>query len=140
MTDYPLIDGDKVLFTSLFAQAIVTVLPGTITGSGKTVAGGKKICVEGDEASVEVAGCPYITGPFITPGMGTLKIARLGPDQLSIKTTDSAKKIILKGRYFIAKFQVQKPAMDPTTLSPDPSPSYPGRGEFITTNFKITIE
>ncbi|RLJ79421.1 hypothetical protein [Pedobacter alluvionis] len=140
MADHPLIDGDHVQFEPVFMAAFVTVAPGTITGSGKSVAGGKKICVEGDEASVVVAGCNYVAPPFDTPGTGTIKIAKLGPDQLSLITTDSAKKIILKGRYFIAKFQVQQPAVDPKTSAPDPQPSYPGKGHFITTNFKITID
>jgi len=140
MADHPLIDGDQVQFMPGFAAAFVVVAPGTITGSGKSVAGGKKICVEGDEASVEVVGCTYFTPQFLTPGTGTIKITQLGPDQLSIITTDSAKKIILKGSYFVAKFQVQNPAIDPVTSSPDPLLSYPGSGQFITANFKITID
>jgi len=140
MADTPLVDGDHAQFEPIFAAAVVAVAPGTITGSGKSVAGGKKICVEGDEASVVVAGCKYVAPPFVTPGTGTIKIAKLGPDQLSLITTDSAKKIILKGSYFIAKFQVQQAAVDPVTSAPDPSPFYPGQGHFITTNFKITID
>jgi hypothetical protein len=138
MADYPVFDSDMVMFTPNFGVAVVAVIPGNITGTGKSTSG-NKICVEGDEASVEVAGCPYFTPQFITPGTGTLKVGGLAPNQLSIKTTDSGKKIILKGNKFIAKFQVQSPAIDPTTGMSDFAPSYPGTGEFITTNFKITI-
>jgi len=64
----------------------------------------------------------------------------LATDQLSITTTDSGKKIILKGNYFIAKFQVQNPAKDPATALPDPAPSYPGTGMFMPTNLKVTVK
>ena len=137
MADRIVIDGDQVTFQPTFALAQVTVAPGIISGTGKSVAG-QPICVEGDEKSVKVIGCMYITPQFPVPGMGTIRIDKLAIDQLSILTKDQGKKIITRGSgYFMAKFEVLTPATNPPTAGTDAMTSYPGSGNFISTNSKV---
>jgi len=138
MLDLILQDGDKAIFQPNFPPAVVVVRPGTIKGSGPSKLNGKKICVKGDEKSVEVKGCMYISGPHTIPGNGTLKIKKLLPNQISGSTKSKAKKVLLKGIKFIAEFKVQKPAQLPTpAATPDPVPLYIGQGQFITKNRKV---
>jgi hypothetical protein len=40
-----------------FTPATVIVQPGKLEGSGPATVGGNKICVDGDESKVSVAGC-----------------------------------------------------------------------------------
>ncbi|GJM34488.1 MAG: hypothetical protein DHS20C18_34890 [Saprospiraceae bacterium] len=138
MLDLILQDGDKAIFLPSFPPAVVVVKPGTIKGSGPTKLNGKKICVKGDEDSVEVKGCAYISGPHVVPGNGTLKIKKLLPNQISTNTKSKAKKVLLKGMKYIAEFKVQKPAqIPPPAGTPDPVPMYIGQGQFITKNRKV---
>ncbi len=138
MLDLILQDGDKAIFQPNFPPAVVVVRPGTIKGSGPTKLNGKKICVKGDEKSVEVKGCTYISGPHTIPGNGTLKIKKLLPDQIATKTKSKSIKVLLKGTKFIAEFKVQKPAQIPgPTPTPDPVPMYVGQGQFVTKNRKV---
>jgi hypothetical protein len=133
--------GDTVQFLPNFGAAIVTVAPTTITGSATTVTvAGPAACVDGDEKSVVLAGLPYISGSFVTPGVCTLTIQSLGADQKSMKTKIMGKAVILKGTMFTAKMQVTAPAMQPAAPSPIPDPvvSGVGQGMFITTNMTVT--
>jgi hypothetical protein len=111
--------------------------------SGQTTLGGKKVCVAGDEGRLQVPGCAYMTPQFASPGLGTLKIAALGGDQTSKKTSSGNKAIIVKGSTFQATFDVQVPAMDPSKAPappiPDPSPQYAGSGNFVSMNVKFSI-
>ncbi len=138
MADFILIDGDLALFQPTFGVATVIVQPGTLRAGGQAGYGGKKLCVEGDETSVEVPGCMYITATHTIPGTGTLKIQALAPNQKALKTNSGNKAVLLKGVQFQAVFQVQTPAQQPTAGGPipDPMPQYPGQGQFQTTNFK----
>ena len=137
MADMIVINGDQVHFQPTFALAVVTVAPGIISGTGKSVAG-QPICVEGDEKSVKVIGCPYTTPQFPVPGMGTITIDKLAIDQLSTLTKDQGKKIITRGSgYFMAKFEVLTAATNPSAASTDAITSYPGSGKFITINSKV---
>ena len=140
MADFILIDGDQVLFLPAFGAAIVVVQPGKINGAGPSTLNGKKVCVDGDEKQVSVPGCMYTAPPFVTPGTGTLKIAALAADQKAQHTQSGGKKMLLKGSQFTAKFEVQSPAIDPSSGSPvpDPAPQYSGQGSFMTTNTKYT--
>lgn len=138
--DNVLKSGDQAIFMPAFGPAMVTVMPGIITGSAATVmVGGSPACVDGDERSVQVPGCAYISGAFVTPGVGTLSIQALGADQKSRKTKAAGKFILLKGMMFTAKFQVTVPAQQPTPGGPvpDPVPMYTGQGQFQTTNFTV---
>lgn len=143
MADLVLLDGDIVNFDALFAPANVIVQPGKLSAKGKMTFNGKKICIDGDEKAVSVPGCAYTTPVFSIPGTGTLKITNLAPNQKAIKSSDSGKKILLKGAKFIAQFEVQAPAQfqPPTPASPQPDPvkKYIGTGSFQTTNQKLKV-
>jgi len=140
MSDYILIDGDQAIFMPNFGAAVVVVQPGNIEGSGPATLDSKSLCVEGDEASVSVPGCTYMTPQYSIPGTGTLKIDTLAADQTAQKTNTGGKVVTLKGGNFTAKFEVQSPAQQPPpgpgSPIPDATPSYSGSGMFITTNTK----
>ena len=136
--DSIILDGDEVNFISTFGLAIVQVKPGKIKASGKTTVNGKKVCVEGDEKNVEVSGCSYMIPPFIVQGTGTLTIKQLVPDQLTQKAVSGNKPVILKGKLFIAQFNVDAPAkMPPPANTPDALPFHIGLGKFVPGNKKI---
>ena len=139
MPDFILIEGDKANFNKIFGAAIVEVQPGTLPASGPATLGGKKLCVDGDEKKVEVKNCTYKTLLHTTEGMGTLKIEALVPDQKAQKTATGGKLVLLKGSSFIAKFEVQTPAQQPTATGPVPdgTPFYVGSGTFTTENTKF---
>jgi hypothetical protein len=139
MADYLLLDGDKAIFTPSFGAATVVVQPGTLTASGPATVNGKKVCVAGDEKSVSVAGCSYMTPSHSIPGTGTLEIASLAGDQTAQKTKTGSTLVLLVGSSFTAKFSVQSPAQQPTSAGPvpDPTPQYSGTGTFTTTNTKF---
>ena len=144
MADYILIEGDKANFLPNFGAAVVVVRPGDLQGSGPATLNGKKICVDGDEKKVSVAGCTYITPQYSIPGTGTLKIDALAPNQKAKKTNTGGKPVLLKGGTFTAKFEVQSPAQQPPpgpgSPIPDATPQYSGSGQFITTNTKFQGE
>lgn len=141
MTDFVLLSGDLAMFTPSFGAATVVVMPGTLTGSGPMTSSGKAVCVDGDEASVSVPGCVYMTPQYSIPGAGTLSISALAGDQLAAKTKTGGKAVMLKGGQFTAKFAVQSPAMQPPpgpgSPIPDSSPEYSGSGSFTTTNATV---
>jgi len=137
MPDRILRTNDKAIYYPPFGRAIVTVSPGTLTGTAKaSKAVASQICVDGDEKSAFVPGCPYVAPPYVIPGVGTLHVHQLKPDQLSKKTTSRGIKIMLKGVTYKARFEVTSPAKMPTSGGPvpDPTPQYFGEGEFQTTN------
>ena len=140
MADYILVDGDKANFMPMFGTAMVVVQPGELKGSGPASLGGKKICVDGDEGSVSVPGCMYMTPQYSIPGSGTLKIDSLAANQTSRTTKTGQKLVLLKGARFIARFEVQSPAQQPlpTGPVPDATPQYSGSGSFMTANTKLT--
>ncbi|MEM8962001.1 MAG: hypothetical protein AAGD38_11005 [Acidobacteriota bacterium] len=133
-----LVDGDKVVFQPNFGAAVVVPRPGQLHGSGPGTVNGKKICVDGDESSVEVSGCTYMTPQYSIPGVGTLKIAALAADHKATKTCSGGKTVLLKGSRFTATFEVQSPAQQPPPgagpPTPDPLSQYVGQGAFLTTN------
>lgn len=133
--DYIVRDGDMVVFTPLFENAVVMVMPGKIKGTGKTTIQGIKVCVSGDELQVEVPGCLYIAGAYLN-GTGTLTIKELSGNQLTTKATSGGKAMILKGSQFKAEFKVLVKAMN-VAGQPDPKSSYNGFGQFVPANTKI---
>lgn len=138
MSDFILKDGDAVMFIPSFGVAIVIAPPGSISGTAISTIGGKAICVEGDEDSVEAKGCTYMTPQYPIPGMGTVKIKALAGNQTGKKYVCDGKKVLLKGNQFDAVFEVQVPAMQPTPGGPvpDSTSKYDGKGMFMTTNLK----
>lgn len=139
MSDFVLVAGDKAVFMPMFGAAVVVVQPGTLQGSGPATLDGKKVCVDGDEKRVRVAGCAYLTSQHPISGTGTLTIDALAGDQKATKATTGGKALLLRGGSFTAKFQVQSPAQRPTPAGPEPdaSPQYSGTGTFLTTNTKF---
>lgn len=140
MSDFILIDGDQAIFLPTFGPAVVTVRPGRLTGSGKGSIANKKLCIDGDERSVVLPGCPYVTPVYSIPGQGTLKIAALAANQKARQTTTGETAVLLKGGSFVARFEVQQPAQQPAPPAPpipDPTPLYSGSGSFITTNLRV---
>jgi len=145
MADFVLLDGDTVMFLPAFGAATVVVQPGKLAGSGPATAGGKKVCVDGDEKNVQVAGCQYIAGPYSIPGTGTLSISALAGDQKAQKTKTGGKAVLLKGGNFTAKFKpdpglaaAKQPPPGPGSPIPDATPEYSGQGTFVTTNTKFS--
>ena len=141
MADYILLDGDKANFMPNFGAAVVVVKPGDLKASGPATLNGKKVCIDGDEKSVSVPGCMYMTPQYSIPGTGTLKIQSLAGDQKAKHTKSGGKVMLLKGSNFTAKFEVQSPAKQPPpgpgSPIPDATPQYSGSGMFITTNTKF---
>lgn len=139
MLDIMLQDGDLAQFMPAFGPAVVVVRPGRMSGSGPAKIKGKPICVVGDEMRLQVPGCNYVSGPHVIPGVGTLKITSLAPNQRSMKLKIKGKPAILKGMMFTARFEVQSPAQQPTPAGPvpDPVPIYMGQGNFISTNVQV---
>ena len=138
MADFILMNGDLALFQPQFGAATVVVRPGNLMGSGKSTIQGNKICIEGDEKKLIVAGCTYISGPHIIPGTGNIKIQALAPNQKAKKTKVTNKKALLKGMLFDAVFEVVAPAQQPSATGtvPDAVPKYFGKGQFNTKNTK----
>ena len=140
MSDFILVDGDTVTFEPAFGAATVAVQPGKLTGSGPAKIGGKKVCIEGDEGGVSVAGCTYTAGQYSIPGTGTLSIDSLAGDQKAKKYLMDGTPVILKGSKFNAKFEVQSPAQFQPPGAPPPPPqmdqtkSYSGKGSFVASN------
>src|SRR5450432_620924 len=141
MADFILMDDDIVNFLPAFGAATVIVVPGNIKGSGPATLNGQKLCVDGDEKQVQVPGCAYISPPHVIPGIGTLKIEALAPDQMATKTNTGNKAVLLKGSQFDAKFEVQSPAQQPPPGPgppiPDSMTQYMGKGMFVTNNRKL---
>jgi hypothetical protein len=139
MADFILIDGDQAIFSPSFGAATVVVQPGSLTAGGEATLSGSKVCIDGDESSVSVAGCSYITGSHPIPGTGTLEIEALAADQVATKTKSGDTNVMLVGSTFTAKFTVQSPAQQPTPSGavPDATPHYSGTGNFVTTNTKF---
>jgi hypothetical protein len=139
MTDFILITGDKAMFNPTFGQAIVTVRAGDLIGTGKDKINQKLVCVDGDEKTVIVPGCTYMTPQHIISGVGILSIESLAGNQKAKKTKSGSKPVLLKGASFQAKFQVIVPAQQPSTPNPipDATPQYSGTGTFISTNLKV---
>ena len=141
MADYVLIDGDQALFEPNFGPAAVVVQPGALAAKGSATVGGKPTCIDGDEASVEVAGCSYVTPQYSISGQGTLRISALAPDQRATKTRVDDTPAMLVGSKFVAEFQVTTPAMQPPpgpgSPIPDSTPQYMGKGCFQSSNKKF---
>ncbi|MFK7787443.1 MAG: hypothetical protein AB8B56_20130 [Crocinitomicaceae bacterium] len=137
--DIIIMDGDQVSFIPAFVGALVSVQPGKITASGETTIKGKKVCIEGDEKSVVVTGCAYMTPQLPVPGSGTLKIQALGGDQITKKIKSGNKGVIVRGSTFDAVFEVIQPATLPGTppVLDAVNAKYSGEGMFISSNVKI---
>lgn len=139
--DHVLIDGDQAIFIPSFGAATVVVRPGRLRASGKATFGGKALCIVGDESSVSVPGCMYMTPQFVIPGVGTLEIAGLEDDQKARDSRSADTDLMLVGKQFRARFKVDAPAQQPPPGPgkpiDDPTKQYDGKGLFVSTNFKL---
>lgn len=138
MSDLVLQEGDQAKFLPPFPPAIVEVQPGIMPATGPATLTGKKICVAGDELKLSVPGCAYTAPPYVTPGVGTLKIQSLAANQKAVKVTVKGIAALLKGAQFVAVFEVTTPAQQPTASGPvpDSTAKYTGQGSFVTANAK----
>ncbi|HEV2344695.1 MAG TPA: hypothetical protein VGS97_11420 [Actinocrinis sp.] len=138
MADIVMRTGDLIQIT-IPQPAIVPQIaaPVPLTGSSTDViVVGTPACLQGDELPPVLRTLlVYTAPPFVTPGMGNLTII-LMPDNLTIKTMNSGKPLLLKGGTFQAMFTVSTPAMQPTPGGPVPDPvvQKPGTARFISTN------
>lgn len=135
MADFVLVDGDQVIFLPTFGSAQVLVHPARLRATGPTLEK-QRVCVEADARDVAVEGCSYVTATHSIPGVGTLKIDRLAPDQTS-RTKYEGWRVLLRGSQFVARFEVQSPARSPSPASPslpDPMRRYLGSGSFQSSN------
>jgi hypothetical protein len=138
--DFIIKTGDMLQVT-MTPPAVVPMLiaPVPLIGTGTTIMVDKMpVCLQGDELPVMLqAPMPYMSPPFVIPGMGTLTIILL-PTNLTIQSSFSKKPALLKGSTFQVMFNVSLPAMQPTPVGPipDPVPVKPGTAQFITTNIK----
>ena len=125
-------------FAILAYVTLVVVRPGMLSGSGPATLHGRNICVEGDEAQLQVQFCMYTSGGYVIPGTGHLQIERLASDQVATKTRSGRKAVLLKGTVFTARFTVAMPALQPPpgpgSPIPDATGIYSGRGRFVTSN------
>jgi Contractile injection system spike tip protein len=140
VADYVIRTGDMIKIT-IDPPAIVPpiVAPVPLEGSSTTMTIGEMaVCLKGDELPVAISvPLPYTAPPFVTPGVGTLKIT-LMPSNLTMRAKNG-KEIILKGGTFIAAFDVSTPAQMPTPKGPQPDPlvTKHGTAEFITSNVRV---
>ncbi|UII24679.1 hypothetical protein LVD15_15295 [Fulvivirga maritima] len=133
--DNIILEGDFVVFSPVFQNAVVAVKPGRFTTSGKTTVRGKKVGLKGDEKKLQVPNCIYSAGAFVN-GQGTLTIKKLASNQLTNSTKSGQKPMILQGGLFEAEFKVDVKAVD-VNMVQDPSASYAGFGKFIPANTKV---
>jgi hypothetical protein len=114
--------------------ATVQVRPGILTGSAVTFKiGGTPACLNGDERSATVSGCPYVTPTYPIPGAGTLSVTRLGPGQQAAGIRLKGVAFLVAGGRFVARFEVNRPAqvlLPNGSPVPDPTPAYTGQGYF----------
>lgn len=142
MADFVIRTGDLIEVTIPGAALIPTLLaPLALTGSSTDVAvQAMPVCLQGDELPIALSGpMPYTQPPFTVPGTGTLTLT-LTPTNMTQRTTNSGKPILIKGGPFPAVFSVQTPASQPTAAGPVPDPQLqkPGTARFITTNTSVT--
>ncbi|WP_329215711.1 hypothetical protein OG352_08145 [Streptomyces sp. NBC_01485] len=141
MADFVIRTGD-LLEVTIPVPAVIPALaaPLPLTGSSSNVTvGGTPVCLQGDELPVVLrAPLVYTAPPCTVPGTGTL-VLTLSPGNLTRKTTNGGKPILIGGGTFTAMFTVQTPATQPPPASvPDPLLQKPGTARFITTNTSVT--
>jgi hypothetical protein len=142
MADFVIRTAD-LLEVTVPAPAVVPMLeaPVPLTGSSTDVtAVGMPVCLQGDELPMELRGpLPYTAPPFTVPGTGTLTLTLL-PENLTQRTTNGGKPLLIRGGTFPALFSVETPATMPTPAGPVPDGELvkPGTARFITANTSVT--
>ncbi|MEB5890001.1 hypothetical protein [Enterobacter roggenkampii] len=125
-----IVEGDGLTINPAFGDRTVTITgPAKMSAGGKTTAGGKKVCIVGDELKVKLA-ATYVTPVYTVPGTGTVTIA-LDASQKAQVARDNGIPLILKGQLFTATFTFTAPAQMPAPAStPDPAPPSTSKGSF----------
>ena len=112
-----------------------------LSGTGRFMINGKPGCVMTDLLKVIVPGVPYISGAFVTPGVGMIQLVIAGADQVAKKVVSSGAPVLIKGGECQAVFIPTAPAINPAGPSPVPDPTVgtptPGKGRFIVMQFKV---
>jgi hypothetical protein len=142
MSKFAVVSGDTVQFDGQFGGGAVSFVPATpapsttISGSGKKLTSGARVCVKGDEGNVSLT-VSYSTKAFPNAGSGTLTITALASDQTAQKLSVGSTNVILVGSQFKA---ILTPSTPPTNSAgaSDTTPSYPGTGTFVTSDAKLT--
>jgi Contractile injection system spike tip protein len=138
--DFVIKTGDMIQITIMPPTVVPPLIPPIplVGTSTDTFVDKMPVCLEGDELPMAIATpLPYFSPPYVTPGMGTLKLT-LMPNNKSMMTKNG-KAILLKGATFTAEFTVSSPAMMPTPAGPqpDPVPKKTGTAQFITTTIDV---
>ncbi len=133
----PALDKDKVMCFPIFGKAIVFVRPGKFKASGEMKIKGKKVCISGDEANIEIADCGYISPPFIVPGKGSFEF-KLGSDQ-EAKKVKNKEMLIIRGTFMDVTFKPSSPAKMPPNAggASDPAPEYKGKALIQASKSKV---
>ncbi|MEN4128710.1 hypothetical protein P8971_23635 [Serratia marcescens] len=137
MSKFIVVDGDTVIFDTQFLHhTVIGPLQDTIPGTGHATVSGKKVCVGTDYKKVSLSAVKYTSGPYVTPGDGTLTIQALQADQTNAWCL-SDQPVITVGSKFIAFFKPDNPAKTPQGV-PDPMIPAVGTGSFQSINTWVT--
>lgn len=135
-SDFVLSTGDLLAIVPQFGKATVTLPPAPLIGKGSPMGILKvPVCVEGDEfPEVLNVPLPYISPPYVQPGVGLLSI-ELDDSHWTSTMTCGGKKMLRVGGSVKAKFQVTVPAMIPSypAPTPDSTTEYKSTGTYVTT-------
>lgn len=135
-----IVDGDLLSIPSIFITRTVGILASpTIQASNFSKINGKKVCVKGDEKSIQL-NATYSAAPFVN-GLGTVKI-ELDDSTLAKTARAEGNALILESSSFEAVFYVSTPAIDMATGISDPAAANPERiqGKFISSQKFVTAE
>lgn len=138
--DFIMKTGDMIQITIMPPAVVPPIIPPIplVGSSTDTFVAGMPVCLEGDELPKAISTpLPYMSPPYVTPGVGTLKITLQSNNKTA--KTKNGKVILLKGATFQAEFNVSSPAMMPTPAGPQPDPVSKKTGTcmFITTNINV---
>lgn len=103
---------------------------------------GLPICLEGDQLPMEwLAPSPYISPPFVIPGMLTVdEVIAVPEDNLTTSTLNDMP-ILVQGSPMVVMMSVVEPAMfqppGPVPPVPDPVPVKTGMATIINENFTV---
>lgn len=140
-----LVQGDIFTFKDSEDFKIDGLREKLITASGHATINGSRVCIKGDEETVQLD-VSYNKSSFPkghTPGTGVLSIKQVSEDQLVSHVFDSDT-LLLNGTStceYEAELKVVAPAIDTTKNPPvkDPEPSYQTSGTFTPKNDWVTV-
>jgi hypothetical protein len=131
VTSPVIVDGDSLAFDNQFGNRVVTIIvPSIIHASGHATIANKKVCIQGDEAKVQLS-ATYKTASHTVEGTGTVTIKALDNSQVA-SGCHSGGALITEGKAkFTASFTPLIPAtMPPPASTPDVTTPSSGYGNF----------